>query len=396
MVIYVHIPFCIKKCLYCDFLSGPCDDFSKEKYVKSLLYEISYYGKKYGKEGRDIIVSSVFFGGGTPSILDETLMSSIIKQLRDSFTIEENAEITIECNPGTLSADKLRIYKQSGVNRLSIGLQSANDDELKNIGRIHTYEDFVRSYYMARECGFDNINIDLMSALPGQTLKSYKETLEKIVNLNPEHISSYSLILEEGTPLYDRIEKLEKNGEDTGLPDEDTEREMYYLTKKILSDNGFERYEISYYSKKGYECRHNIAYWIRDNYLGLGLGASSCMDNIRRKNTDDMKRYMEVFCNDHVKDISDSGVLNEEETAVLSEKDMMAEFMFLGLRMISGISKQKFKRCFGKDYDTIYGGVTEKLIKEGLAEIFDDGDRICLSEKGIDVSNSIFVNFILD
>ena len=396
MVIYVHIPFCIKKCLYCDFLSGPCDDFSKEKYVKSLLYEISYYGKKYGKEGRDIIVSSVFFGGGTPSILDETLMSSIIKQLRDSFTIEENAEITIECNPGTLSADKLRIYKQSGVNRLSIGLQSANDDELKNIGRIHTYEDFVRSYYMARECGFDNINIDLMSALPGQTLKSYKETLEKIVNLNPEHISSYSLILEEGTPLYDRIEKLEKNGEDTGLPDEDTEREMYYLTKKILSDNGFERYEISNYSKKGYECRHNIAYWIRDNYLGLGLGASSCMDNIRRKNTDDMKRYMEVFCNDHVKDISDSGVLNEEEPAVLSEKDMMAEFMFLGLRMISGISKQKFKRCFGKDYDTIYGGVTEKLIKEGLAEIFDDGDRICLSEKGIDVSNSIFVNFILD
>ena len=396
MVIYVHIPFCIKKCLYCDFLSGPCDDFSKEKYVKSLLYEISYYGKKYGKEGRDIIVSSVFFGGGTPSILDETLMSSIIKQLRDSFTIEENAEITIECNPGTLSADKLRIYKQSGVNRLSIGLQSANDDELKNIGRIHTYEDFVRSYYMARECGFDNINIDLMSALPGQTLKSYKETLEKIVNLNPEHISSYSLILEEGTPLYDRIEKLEKNGEDTGLPDEDTEREMYYLTKKILSDNGFERYEISNYSKKGYECRHNIAYWIRDNYLGLGLGASSCMDNIRRKNTDDMKRYMEVFCNDHVKDISGSGVLNEEETAVLSEKDMMAEFMFLGLRMISGISKQKFKRCFGKDYDTIYGGVTEKLIKEGLAEIFDDGDRICLSEKGIDVSNSIFVNFILD
>ena len=173
MVIYVHIPFCIKKCLYCDFLSGPCDDFSKEKYVKSLLYEISYYGKKYGKEGRDIIVSSVFFGGGTPSILDETLMSSIIKQLRDSFTIEENAEITIECNPGTLSADKLRIYKQSGVNRLSIGLQSANDDELKNIGRIHTYEDFVRSYYMARECGFDNINIDLMSALPGQTLNSY-------------------------------------------------------------------------------------------------------------------------------------------------------------------------------------------------------------------------------
>ena len=396
MVIYVHIPFCIKKCLYCDFLSGPCDDFSKEKYVKSLLYEISYYGKKYGKEGRDIIVSSVFFGGGTPSILDETLMSSIIKQLRDSFTIEENAEITIECNPGTVSADKLRIYKQSGVNRLSIGLQSANDDELKNIGRIHTYEDFVRSYYMARECGFDNINIDLMSALPGQTLKSYKETLEKIVNLNPEHISSYSLILEEGTPLYDRIEKLEKNGEDTGLPDEDTEREMYYLTKKILSDNGFERYEISNYSKKGYECRHNIAYWIRDNYLGLGLGASSCMDNIRRKNTDDMKRYMEVFCNDHVKDISGSGVLNEEETAVLSEKDMMAEFMFLGLRMISGISKQKFKRCFGKDYDTIYGGVTEKLIKEGLAEIFDDGDRICLSEKGIDVSNSIFVNFILD
>ena len=204
------------------------------------------------------------------------------------------------------------------------------------------------------------------------------------------------MILEEGTPLYDRIEKLEKNGEDTGLPDEDTEREMYYLTKKILSDNGFERYEISNYSKKGYECRHNIAYWIRDNYLGLGLGASSCMDNIRRKNTDDMKRYMEVFCNDHVKDISDSGVLNEEETAVLSEKDMMAEFMFLGLRMISGISKQKFKRCFGKDYDTIYGGVTEKLIKEGLAEIFDDGDRICLSEKGIDVSNSIFVNFILD
>lgn len=396
MVLYVHIPFCVKKCFYCDFLSGQGDGVTKEKYVKSLLNEISFYGRRYGKSGRNIHVTSVFLGGGTPSVLDGSLTAAILERLREQFYIEENAEITVECNPGTLSADKLKTYREAGVNRLSMGLQSADDNELRRIGRIHTYEQFLEGYTLARECGFNNINIDIMSALPGQTMESYKDTLDKVTALKPEHISAYSLILEEGTVLYERISALERDGKTTGLPDEDTEREMYYMTKKILSDNGYERYEISNYARKGYECRHNIAYWERDDYLGLGLGASSCMDNIRTKNVTDIEEYMKIFDKAYLEHINEKGARDEEETDILTKEDMMAEFMFLGLRMTKGISKKRFKECFGRSYDTIYGKVTDKLIKERLLNVSVDGDKICLTEIGIDVSNMVLAEFLLD
>lgn len=396
MVIYVHIPFCVKKCFYCDFLSGQGDVATKEKYVKSLLNEISFYGRRYGKSGRNIHVTSVFFGGGTPSVLDVSLTVAILERLREQFYIEENAEITVECNPGTLSAEKLKIYRKAGINRLSIGLQSADDNELKSIGRIHTYEQFLEGFTMARKCGFNNINIDIMSALPGQTIDSYKSTLEKVTVLKPEHISAYSLILEEGTVLYERISALEREGKMTGLPNEDDEREMYYMTKRILSDNGYERYEISNYAKRGYECRHNTAYWERDDYLGLGLGASSCMDNIRTKNVTDIEEYMKIFDEAYLEHINEKGARDEAETEILTKEDMMAEFMFLGLRMTKGISKKKFEEYFGCSYDTIYGNVTDKLIKERLLNVSVDGDKICLTELGIDVSNMVLAEFLSD
>ncbi len=396
MVIYVHIPFCVKKCFYCDFLSGQGDVATKEKYVKSLLNEISFYGRRYGKSGRNIHVTSVFFGGGTPSVLDVSLTVAILERLREQFYIEENAEITVECNPGTLSAEKLKIYRKAGINRLSIGLQSADDNELKSIGRIHTYEQFLEGFTMARKCGFNNINIDIMSALPGQTIDSYKSTLEKVTVLKPEHISAYSLILEEGTVLYERISALEREGKMTGLPNEDDEREMYYMTKRILSDNGYERYEISNYAKRGYECRHNTAYWERDDYLGLGLGASSCMDNIRTKNVTDIEEYMKIFDEAYLEHINEKGARDEVETEILTKEDMMAEFMFLGLRMTKGISKKKFEEYFGCSYDTIYGNVTDKLIKERLLNVSVDGDKICLTELGIDVSNMVLAEFLSD
>lgn len=396
MVIYIHIPFCVKKCDYCDFLSAPVDGHTRENYVKCIIKELMHYGKIYGVNGRDILVTSVFFGGGTPSLLEGEQIMSIMKVLYDNYDIVENAEITMECNPGTLTEGKLSGYKKAGINRLSIGLQSANDDELKNIGRIHTCTQFMDSYNMARKCGFDNINIDLMSALPGQTISSYKETIEKVLAVKPEHISAYSLILEEGTPLFDRIEKLEDEEKPTGLPDEDTEREMYYMTERLLKDAGYNRYEISNYALSGYECKHNTAYWVRDNYLGVGIGAASCMDNVRTKNVTDIRMYMDIYGGNE----EGQSAIDKEETVILTKEDMMAEFMFLGLRMMKGVSKKQFEQEFGVPYNEIYGDITDKLIKEGLIkESIKDNyipkDRICLTTLGIDVSNMVLSQFII-
>ncbi len=409
MVIYIHIPFCVKKCDYCDFLSAPCDEMTRLQYVKSIISELRYYARIYGANGRDIPVTSVFFGGGTPSLLEANQIIDIMICLKENYNIEENAEITMECNPGTLTDAKLLGYKQAGINRLSIGLQSANDEELKAIGRIHTFEQFMTGYSMARKCGFDNINIDLMSALPGQTLTSYEQTIRKVLSVRPQHISAYSLILEEETPLAERIENLERIGKETGLPDEDTEREMYYMTEKLLNEAGYKRYEISNYALEGYECRHNTAYWVRDNYLGVGIGAASCMDNVRTKNITDLKQYMHILNEtsemgggvDRV-DVNMGGmaekigiVLDDTETDVLTKDDMMSEFMFLGLRMMKGISKRQFEDQFNVKYDTIYGGVTSKLIKEGLLEESDDKDRLWLTSLGIDVSNMVLAQFVV-
>ena len=381
--IYIHIPFCVKKCDYCDFLSAPCDDETKTKYVDALCQEL-----KWAKDCLDeYLVDTVFIGGGTPSILEGKQIEKIMETLRSVANVSSDAEITIECNPGTLDKEKLSSYKNAGINRISLGLQSANDDELKNIGRIHNYDEFVDSYNLVCESGFENINVDLMSALPGQTVESYKGTLEKITALNPEHVSAYSLIVEDETPLKERV--------DSGsveLPNEDDEREMYYYTKEFLEKTGYKRYEISNYAKDGFECRHNVGYWKRVEYLGFGIGAASLFKGKRFSNTSDINRYINMLERDvmNADEIWES--INESDE-VLTKNDEMEEFMFLGLRMTDGISKTDFKNIFGTDIDSVYGKVLQKLKDQRL--IMEENDNIKLTDRGIDISNQVLANFLI-
>ncbi len=381
--IYIHIPFCVKKCAYCDFLSCPADDETKDRYVQALCREIEW-SKDCLKE---YLVDTVFIGGGTPSILEEKYIAQILDTLRSASKVSDDAEITIECNPGTLTAEKLEAYKDAGINRISLGLQSANDKELKTIGRIHDYEEFKKSFNLARLAGFKNINVDLMSALPGQTVESYKDTLAKVVTLNPDHISAYSLIVEDETPLKDRVESGEVK-----LPSEDDEREMYYYTKEFLEKTGYKRYEISNYAKDGYECRHNIGYWKRVEYLGFGIGAASLFKGERFSNTSDINRYMHILEEDVMNADEIWEALNEN-TESLTQKDEMEEFMFLGLRMTDGVSKSDFKKIFNCDIEAVYGNVIEKLANQNL--IKEAGDLITLTDKGIDISNIVLANFLL-
>ncbi|MCR5737703.1 MAG: radical SAM family heme chaperone HemW [Eubacterium sp.] len=372
--LYIHIPFCIRKCNYCDFLSAPADEETKRNYVSALIREIQQ------SSCDDALVDTIFIGGGTPSILEAEQMEEILASVRENFHICENAEITIECNPGTVTEEKLLTYKKCGVNRISFGLQSANDEELRSLGRIHSYEEFLESYELARKCGFDNINIDLMSALPGQTVESYEETVQKVLALNPEHISAYSLIVEEGTALKQR---LDREGYDC-LPSEDDERSMYYRTEQLLKEAGYHRYEISNYAKDGFSCRHNIGYWKRKEYMGFGLGAASLIGNWRYNNTSDFKCYMNAQDFESVR-------VNQE---MLSLKDQMAEFMFLGLRMMEGISIEEFRTTFQTDLYAVYGDVMDKFIKQEL--LVDNKERIYLTPKGIDVSNYVMAEFLLE
>lgn len=398
--IYIHIPFCVKKCDYCDFLSAPADLETKEKYVEALINEIKLNKNKMS----EYVVDTVFIGGGTPSLLEESQISKIMSVLRDNCNMSENPEITIECNPGTITERKLWEYKKSGINRISFGLQSANDQELKSIGRIHNYAGFLESYNLARKCGFDNINVDLMSALPGQTLKSYEETLNKVVRLEPEHISAYSLIVEENTLMYDRVKKAQIKGINI-LPDEESERKMYYLTNNILRSNGYRKYEISNYSKPGKECKHNIGYWQRKEYLGFGIGAASLYKENRYNNISDINKYIEVLTN-NIKENSINNVGNSSEVEnqvnilnsivknlqQLTERDRMEEFMFLGLRMMEGVSMEKFERYFGKPYMEVYGKVQKKM--EDKRFLINDNGYVKLTEFGIDLSNYVMSEFL--
>ncbi|MCR5704503.1 MAG: radical SAM family heme chaperone HemW [Eubacterium sp.] len=372
--LYIHIPFCIRKCNYCDFLSAPADEETKRNYVSALIREIQQ------SSCEEVLVDTIFIGGGTPSILEAEQMEDILSSVRENFHICEDAEITIECNPGTVTEEKLLTYKKFGVNRISFGLQSTNNEELRCLGRIHSYEDFLESYELARKCGFDNINIDLMSALPGQTIESYEETVRKVLALNPEHISAYSLIVEEGTALK---RQLDRDGYDC-LPSEDDEREMYYRTEQLLKEAGYHRYEISNYAKEGLECRHNIGYWKRKEYMGFGLGAASLIGNCRYNNTSDFKCYVNAQDFESVR-------VNQEQ---LSLKDQMAEFMFLGLRMMEGIASEEFRTTFQTDLYAVYGDVIDKFIKQKL--LVDNKERIYLSPKGIDVSNYVMAEFLLE
>lgn len=390
--IYIHIPFCVRKCLYCDFLSAPACNGEMRSYVNCLLREIEKQSIFYG----DHRVVSIFLGGGTPSLLSAQETGRILERVRARFSLAEDAEITIECNPGTATAEKLKNYITYGINRLSIGLQSTDDGELERIGRIHNYRDFLETYELAREEGFRNINIDLMAALPGQRLASYRKTLERVIALSPEHISAYSLILEEGTPLY-------VNRGLYTFPDEDEEREMYELTEKVLGEARFHRYEISNYAQAGYECRHNKVYWRRGDYVGFGLGASSMVGNVRWKNPDTHADYaayvekMEPLDKSRAMHIAQTraewmSAAGAREVQPLTLQEQMEEFMFLGLRLTEGVDLEEFRRCFGKTADEIYGKQMRDFVAQGLLE--REGQRLRLTPRGIDVSNVVFASFL--
>ena len=368
--LYFHIPFCIKKCEYCDFLSGPATRTRQEDYIYALLREMKTISEKEKRS-----VDTIFIGGGTPSVPDWDVMEKFLKGMREDFNVSPDAEITIEANPGTLTPEKLQLYRKYGINRISIGLQSPKDKELKILGRIHNYSQFLESYHMAREAGFSNINIDLMFAIPGQTCKGWLENLRTVAELGPEHISAYSLIIEEGTPFYKK---------ELDLPDEDSEYIMYEDTGKILGEYGYHQYEISNYAKKGRRCRHNEGYWTRMDYLGLGLGAASLLGNRRFSNTDSMEEYLKN---------SGSPEKIRKNQEKLSTYDEMAEFMFLGLRMTEGISVKRFQECFGVPIEKIYGQVINGYKKQGL--LIEKNGRIFLSRPGIHVSNTIMADFLL-
>lgn len=446
--IYIHIPFCVRKCFYCDFLSAPAKEQERADYVEALCREIIQESKKY----REYMVNTIFIGGGTPSLLESECISKILNRVHENYKVSDNCEITMEVNPGTVTWEKLVRFKASGGNRLSIGLQSAIENELRALGRIHTYEDFLMTYELALKAGFSNINVDLMTGVPGQNIESLVDTLNKITGLSkmPSHISAYSLIIEEGTPFYKKTPE---------LPDEDLERELYKITNDFLRKKGYVQYEISNYALPGYKCRHNTVYWRRGNYVGFGIGAASMVENVRFHNTDDREKYMNYllnnkydfkaiyekercgqnevemknkktyvsknnfsdasqnvidskenvqkcfrkyseydFQNNFKKDLEND--LTKEDIQVLSIEEQMEEFMFLGLRMKEGVCKNEFLRTFGKTMDEVYPGIVEGFCQKGLLilrrEPVTGEDFIALTPFGMDVSNRVMSEFLLE
>ncbi|MCR4618437.1 MAG: radical SAM family heme chaperone HemW [Lachnospiraceae bacterium] len=383
--IYIHVPFCVQKCKYCDFLSFPKGKEIQYEYLCALLKEIeSFKQTEAAHELKEAhIVTSVFFGGGTPSLFESDWIDRILNTIRKNFDIDSDAEITLECNPGTISEGYLKSIRKAGVNRLSIGLQSALDKELKNIGRIHTYQDFLNTYDDAVKAGFTNINVDIISALPNQKKEDIDKTLEKILSLNPtpKHISAYSLILEPGTEFM----KLYEKGE-LVLPDEDEERAFHWNIIDTLNNRGYELYELSNMAIPGYECRHNIGYWTGKEYIGFGLGAASYVGDLRFSNTRSLDEYLKSFSGGNI-----GPIYSESER--LTGGDKMSEYMFLGLRLTRGISAVDFNIKFGQEIMDIFGPAIEKHLDEKLLE--RDGDMIRLTRKGQDVANYVFADFII-
>lgn len=376
--LYIHIPFCVRKCLYCDFLSfdKKNDTDVIKSYTDTLIKEVSINYPMF----LEYEIASIFIGGGTPTLIDAEYIEKLLLHIKNIYDVKNDCEITIECNPGTADYEKLLRYRECGINRLSIGLQSADDNELRTLGRIHTVSDFEKCYADAVRAGFLNINIDLIYGIPGQNIRSYERTLRYVTELKPApaHISAYSLIIEEGTPFYEIYK--EKPGL---LPDEEEVLKMTALTGKHLLKKGFHRYEISNYAKKGRECFHNKVYWQRGAYLGLGLGASSMADNIRWKNTSSLTEYLE-------------GGFKKEEYQSLGIKEQMEEFMFLGLRMLKGVSIKEFEEYFGKPFPKKYWDIIYHYENIKLFAIDEDenGIRVRLTDKGLDVSNAILSEFL--
>ncbi len=371
--IYVHIPFCIKKCSYCDFISYEQKYDMVKSYVQALLEEIRQEAKKF----KENIIDTIYIGGGTPSSIDSKYIIEILEELYKNFKIQEDAEITIEVNPGTVEKEKLQDYKKVKINRISIGLQSTNNEILGQIGRIHNYEKFIETYKLIREVGFNNVNIDLMLALPKQTVEILEESVKKVIDLQPEHISLYSLILEEGTGLYKKYNQ----GKIT-LPEDDTERKMYWNTKKILEGAGYIHYEISNFAKKGYFSKHNMNCWKQKQYIGFGVAAHSFINNVRTSNTIKLEDYIKSKNKEEIKKIEEK----------LNEEDLMKEYMILGLRKIEGVSIQEFKTKFIKNPLYEFRNELNKLVEQGMIEI--DTDSIKLTNKGLDFANIVWEEFI--
>ncbi|MBR2704971.1 MAG: oxygen-independent coproporphyrinogen III oxidase [Clostridia bacterium] len=375
--IYVHIPFCKRKCFYCDFCSFECDKNIHNDYTKALINEIRAFYLEENKT-EDIVVKTLYFGGGTPSFIDENYIKRILNELKQKYKFAKDIEATIEINPGTATYEKIKKYKDIGFNRVSIGLQSTNDRLLKLIGRIHTYSEFEQTYKMARDVGFCNINVDLMIGLPTQTEEDVQASLEKIIEKNPEHISVYSLILEDGTKLKDLIDsgKLE-------LPDEDVERKMYWLVKKKLENTGYEHYEISNFAKPGYESKHNTDCWKQKEYLAFGLAAHSYLNNVRYSNLSDLNKYIED-------NLNNNNTRNVEE--IQTDDIQMNEFVILGLRMIEGFSINVFKDKFNRDFREVYREQIDRLSKMKLIKF--ENDIVSLTDKGIDFANIVWSEFV--
>ncbi|MBQ7758579.1 radical SAM family heme chaperone HemW [Anaerotignum sp.] len=373
--LYIHIPFCRQKCLYCDFPSWAGKESLMQAYVDALTAEIKARGKEYPNKK----VVSVFFGGGTPTTLEIPLLEQLMQAVFASWDIAEDAEITTEANPGTLDREMATALKKMGFNRLSMGVQAWQNRLLKDLGRIHTIEGFLENYKAVREAGFENVNVDLMFALPNQTMADWQETVKNITALEPEHISAYSLIIEEGTPFFERYEKGQLEP-----ASEELDRKMYHWAVDYLAEKGYEQYEISNFAKKGKQSRHNRIYWQAEEYLGMGLGSHSYMEGERFHNIYDLQEY--IAANGDVS-------LLKEDIEIITEEDALAEFMFLGLRLTEGVSFARFRERFGKEMQEVYGGQMKELKQEGLLE--ENAEGIRLTRRGIDVSNVAFEKFLL-
>ena len=383
--IYVHIPFCKHKCYYCDFISFADKNSLIDEYIKWLNYEIKEVGQgnrlDYENKLDDLVfVKTIYIGGGTPSFIESKYITEILKTIKGNFVVDENAEITMEMNPGTVDENKLKDYYNCGINRLSIGLQETNNALLKEIGRIHTYEDFENTYSLARNVGFKNINVDLMLGLPNQNILDLENSINKILDLDPEHISVYSLILEENTVL--------KNKVDQGiltLPEDEMERKMYYTVKNMLENNGYIHYEISNFAKKGFESKHNLDCWNQKEYMGFGAAAHSYTNNFRFSNIENIEEYINNFKNN-----------KEEDNLIFHEKQnresKMKEYMMLGLRKIEGVNIQQFKNKFVENPIFIFRKEIEKLVNEELLEV--NGNFIKLTKKGLDLANLVWEEFV--
>lgn len=382
--VYIHIPFCKKKCYYCDFISYPNKEKWIQEYVECIKKEIKQVSKCNkiaieNNEDEEFEIKTIYIGGGTPSYIDGQYIKEILETIKNNFCIEKEAEITIEINPGIVDKQKLELYKEAGVNRLSIGLQSANDETLKTIGRIHTYEEFKQAYNLAKEVGFSNINIDLMLGIPNQTIDEIEENLNEIIKLEPTHISIYSLIVEENTKIQKQIEEGILH-----LPEEELERRMYWTAKRKLEEAGFKHYEISNFAKPEYESKHNTDCWNQEEYIGFGAAAHSYTNGVRYSNLEDIEKYIKNIKQDKPEN---NFIFHEKQT----HRSKIEEYMLLSLRKIDGVNIQEFIKKFNGNPIYIFKKELQKLEKQGLIEI---GKNIKLTNKGIDLANLVWEEFV--